>query len=164
MGPTSILSEEHQNILKFINALIKESNLIKSSNKINKQFFERAIDFIKNYADKFHHAKEEDILFKELTNNPGMHCNPVQQMIYEHNLGREFVKGLEAALKQNNKLKIVENALNYSDLLQQHIFKEDNILYPMANQVLPKKTQKSVLEKFKKIQPSKHHLAFIKTI
>lgn len=61
--PTQILSAEHQNILKVVKAIVKECDVFESENNLDKAFFTKAIGFIKNYADKFHHAKEEDILF-----------------------------------------------------------------------------------------------------
>ena len=143
-NPTKILSGEHKNIMKVIDALAKECSAIESGKKIDTAFFEKAIGFIRNYADKFHHAKEENILFKELSL---LHCNPVQQMLYEHDLGRGFVKGMEQAL-HGNKAKLIENTMGYCQLLREHIFKEDNILYPMADESLAQKTKKSILERF----------------
>ena len=154
MKPTKILSEEHKNIIKIIGALNKECDSLESGKPLDKEFFNKAVDFIKNYADKFHHAKEEDILFKEF-NKSQSHCNPTEQMLYEHDLGRNFVKGMEQASKENNKEKLMENARGYSQLLQEHIYKEDNILYPMADEALNEKTQKSMLEKFKKLEKNK---------
>ena len=149
MNPTQILSEEHQNILKVIGALEKECNAIEKGKSIDKAFFNTAIDFIRNYADKFHHAKEEDILFKELCRDTvQMHCNPTQQMLHEHDLGRGFVKELEGAVKKGDKTKVMENARGYAGLLREHIDKEDNILYPMADQALNEETQKAMLKKF----------------
>ena len=90
MKPTKILSEEHKNIIKIIEALNKECDSLESGKPLDKEFFIKAVDFIKNYADKFHHAKEEDILFKEF-NKSQSHCNPTEQMLYEHDLGRNFI-------------------------------------------------------------------------
>ena len=149
--PTKILSDEHKNILKFIDILDKKCDDAEECKGIDKEFFKKAIEFIRNYADKFHHAKEEDILFKELCSDEvELHCNPVEQMLHEHELGRGFVKGMEAALNKDDKEKIIENARGYIQLLQEHIFKEDNILYPMADSALSEKVQKLILEKFEK--------------
>ena len=81
-NPTKILSDEHRHILKVISALAKECDAIESGKDLDKDFFEKAVDFIRNYADKFHHSKEEDIFFVELNkDNVQMHCNPVEQMM-----------------------------------------------------------------------------------
>ncbi|HJN57235.1 MAG: hemerythrin domain-containing protein [Candidatus Woesearchaeota archaeon] len=151
--PTAMLSEEHQSILKVINALIKECDALEQKKELDKDFFEKAIDFIRNFADKFHHAKEEDILFIELCKDEvQMHCNPIPQMLHEHDLGRNFVKGMEQGLNENNKAKVIENARGYIQLLQEHIDKEDNILYPMADEALNPEIQKTILEKFKQAE------------
>lgn len=151
--PTDILSEEHQNILKVIKVITEECANLKSGKILDENFFKEVIDFIRNYADKFHHAKEEDILFAEL-NKASAHlvCNPVQQMLYEHNLGRDFVRGLEEGIKTKNQPKIIENGQGYAQLLSDHIFKEDNILYPLSNQALDKQTQDLMLIEFQKAE------------
>lgn len=154
--PTDILSEEHQHILKIIEALNKKCQTLSNSQEIDKAFFTQVIDFIRNYADRFHHAKEEDILFKELCKDSvQMHCDPTQQMLYEHELGRNFVKDLERAVEENNTAKVIENAQAYCQLLKEHIDKEDNILYPMADQALNQQIQESILEKFKQAEEQK---------
>ena len=149
---TTILSDEHKNILKVIDSVLKKCDEIEIGKEIDKEFFVRAIDFIKNYADKFHHNKEEDILFLEL-NKEGVldHCNPIGQMLHEHDLGRGFVKGLSEAVEKGENVETVKNARGYCELLQEHIFKEDNILYPMADTALSKETQKSIAEKFAQV-------------
>lgn len=76
---TKILNEEHQNILKVIEALSNECDSLEAGKEINSSFFKRAIKFIRNYADKVHHAKEEDILFIKLCDDGvEMHCNPTE--------------------------------------------------------------------------------------
>ena len=158
---TEILSNEHQNILKVISSLTKEADCLANGQPIDKGFFSQVVDFIRNYADKFHHAKEEDILFVELCKDTvEMHCNPVEQMLYEHDQGRNFVKGIEEGMETEDKDKIIENTRGYAYLLQDHIFKEDNILYSMADQVLDQKTQESMLVKFKEAEDIKFNQAF----
>ncbi len=144
---TDLMIEDHKQILKVADALSRECQAINSGKAINKKFFENAIDFVRNYADKFHHAKEEEILFKEFTKNEEcMHCNPVPQMLHEHDLGREYIKNLEQQVQKNNIQGVISNALGYAELIRDHIFKEDNILYPMTNEALDGKTQKIMME------------------
>ena len=147
---TQILSDEHQNILKVIDAVLNECNELEKGKALDVSFFNKVIDFIKNYADKFHHAKEEDILFKAmLEQEENLHCNPIPVMLHEHESGREFVKAMEIGLQTNNKSHLIKNARAYCYLLQEHIYKEDNILYPMAEQALNDEQKQKVLEKYK---------------
>ncbi|MBU1131309.1 hemerythrin domain-containing protein [Patescibacteria group bacterium] len=165
-----ILTHEHENILKIIDSLLKECDSLEKDGKINKDFFDEVIDFIKGYADKFHHAKEEDILFIELCKDEvQMHCNPTQQMLHEHDLGRNFVNGLEMGVNENNKEKVIENSRGYAHLLKDHIFKEDNILYPMADKSLSVSTKNDMLEKFEQVEQKlskqkNKYLLFIKEL
>ena len=144
---TSMLSEEHQLILKAIDVILKECKQLDEGQELEKSFFENAIDFIKNYADKFHHAKEEDILFEKLNSDTvQMHCNPIPQMLYEHDTGRDFVKGMERGLEETDKKTVIENARGYSYLLKDHIMKEDNILYPIAEEALNDEQKDAILK------------------
>ncbi|MBI2662725.1 hemerythrin domain-containing protein [Candidatus Woesearchaeota archaeon] len=154
---SKILSSEHENILKVVGALELEAGHLKNK-IIDTEFFEKVIDFIRNYADKFHHAKEEDILFKEFNKcaeEGCVHCNPVEQMLVEHDEGRRYVKMMESGLNEKNKDTLIEGAIGYSNLIREHIFKEDNILYPMADEALSKNVEKAMLEKFKEINNTK---------
>ena len=76
-------------------------------------------------------------------------------MLYEHNQGRNFVKGMEQAIKNDDDEKLIENARGYCQLLQEHIFKEDNVLYPMVDEVLNDDIKKEILEKFKQTEREK---------
>ena len=166
-----ILSEEHQNILKVVDALEDRCRKLSEKN-IDERFLLDVVDFIRNYADKFHHAKEEDILFKEFCKSAEkgeVHCNPVDQMLYEHDIGREFVKKIEEGVKENNSKKIIEGANGYSSLIREHIFKEDNILYPMADGAFNDKIKQKMLKQFKEVEKKKRkdkekYLNFVKSI
>ena len=160
-----LLVNEHKKILAAAEKIAEECEKIKKGKNVDDEFFRKVIEFVRNYADKFHHAKEEDILFKELCSNEGkLHCNPVEQMLYEHNIGRDFIKGLEEGMKKRNRKMVVDNAIGYVHLIREHIFKEDNILYPMAEQVLSKQLQAEMLKKFEKIEKSNPQLERYKNI
>jgi len=172
MSKTSeILSEEHKNILKVVEALNKETEKLKLEEEINKAFFAEVIEFIKNYADKFHHAKEEEILFKEFNKaceEGRLHCNPIEQMMHEHEIGRKFVKEMIEGLEKEDKSKLKNGANGYTNLLKEHIFKEDNILYPMANEALNKQ-EEDMLKKFwqvekEKINDKEKAIKFVKSL
>ena len=144
---TQVLSDEHQTILKVIDVVLEKCDQMEKSGEYDAGFFEKVIQFIKSYADGFHHAKEEDILFKAMLENMDhMHCNPIPVMLHEHDAGREYVKGMEEAMQSGNSKGLIENARGYCYLLQSHIEKEDNILYPMAEQALDD-LQKEKVEK-----------------
>ncbi len=150
---TQILSDEHQTILKVIDAALKECSEIEKGKALKVVFFQKAIDFIKNYADKFHHAKEEDILFTAMLENmENLHCNPIPVMLHEHDEGREFVKGMEQGIVENDTEKLIKNTRGYCELLQNHIYKEDNVLYPMAEEALSDEQKEIVNQKYQEVE------------
>jgi len=164
---TKDLTGEHKAILKAIDALLRECEFLSGGGGLDKEFFTQAIDFIRNYADRFHHAKEEDILFKELdTPREQMHCDPRGQMLHEHGLGRKYVKGMEDGVAAGDKAAVVENARGYGELLRQHIHKEDNILYPMAEEALGTEKCAAMTERFRQVdekfsESTKRYLSWV---
>ena len=143
--------EEHRQILKYVDLMERYAEF--GLKNLNGPFlFEKAdcfIQFIHEFADDFHHAKEEDILFRYL-DVPGVltHCNPVPQMLFEHNKAREFVRNMENALQTKDINMLVLNAEQYAKLLKEHIYKEDNILYPMAEDGLSYGSKLSLLKEY----------------
>jgi hemerythrin-like domain-containing protein len=148
---TENLMKEHQLILKYIELMERYAGLgLKDlSTSI---LFEKAdyfIQFIHEFADHFHHAKEEDILFRYLE-VPGVltHCNPIPQMLLEHNKAREFVRNMENAIQTTALNELVVNMGQYASFLKEHIYKEDNILYPMAERGLSDEAKSSLLQDY----------------
>jgi hemerythrin-like domain-containing protein len=141
---TNALVTEHRLILRMIALLERNAPRTADGTYTNWHFYLDGVDFIRNYADRFHHAKEEDVLFEALVKNgmPREH-SPVAAMLMEHDQGRAFVKAMEtAALEelsgQTGRERIIaDNALAYAALLREHIAKEDEILYPLAERVIP---------------------------
>jgi hemerythrin-like domain-containing protein len=66
-------------------------------------------------------------------------------------MGRGFLRGLEAGVEAGDKTETLENALGYGGLLQQHIYKEDNILYPMAEEALSEEHSREIAARFAKV-------------
>lgn len=132
-----ILMNEHQKILKVMSNL----EIYLGKENCDPDLIEAHLDFFSNYADTFHHAKEEGILFKwMIKNNPGLEFGPVAVMLHEHDLGRDLIKqahDLIFKLKQSFEKTYFEELRErlgmFINLLRQHISKEDNVLYVMAN-------------------------------
>ncbi len=91
-----------------------------------------ALMFIRTYADKYHHAKEEDILFKHFDEN----LDVIKAMLQDHVTGRGHVKDAASALAGKNGAAVAAHLLAYHGLLTEHIKKEDEILYPWIDRSL----------------------------
>lgn len=150
---TRALVREHRLILRMIALLERNAQLTAAGGYGNYRFYLDGVGFIRNYADRFHHAKEEDILFEALVANgmPREH-SPVAAMLMEHDQGRAFVSAMEAAAraaasgKPDQDRIIAENALGYAALLREHIAKEDDILYPLAERVIPAEKRDAIVD------------------
>jgi hemerythrin-like domain-containing protein len=149
---TRVMVEEHQLILRMIALVERNTALLEQGRFHDWQFFLDAVDFIRNYADRFHHAKEEDVLFVALVNN-GMpeKQSPIEAMHLEHEQGRAHVRALAEAAGRalageagQNDL-IAAHAKGYAQLLRGHIDKEDTILYPLAERILPEAVRSGML-------------------
>lgn len=159
MRPTEQLTEEHTTIKSMLQILEKVCQKLDSGIEVNPQHLAQIIEFIKVFADKCHHGKEEDLLFPELE-QAGMPRNggPIGTMLVEHNIGREYVKGMSEAITQyqagdrSASPRFVDNARSYIALLTQHIDKEDHGLFPAADMRLSKEKQEQLLEGFEKVE------------
>ncbi|TYO98878.1 hemerythrin-like domain-containing protein [Geothermobacter ehrlichii] len=152
---TTVMVEEHKLILRMIDLVEKNTRLLEQGRFDDWRFYLDAVDFIRNYADRFHHAKEEATLFTALVANGMPEQNsPVAAMLMEHDQGRAFVRGMEAAAQKaldgatDQVAVLAENAYGYVELLRRHIEKEDTILYPLAERVLPAEVRPAMLEAY----------------
>lgn len=130
--PLKKLVDEHTLIKSFLGLIPGICSYIESRPDIDRQLVLDCVDFIRSYADRYHHAKEEDILFsygfeyKEI----------IDVMLVDHTTGRGYVKSIIEGLERQSKEMITDNFLAYRDLLTQHIKKEDEILYPWIDRSL----------------------------
>jgi hemerythrin-like domain-containing protein len=152
---TMVMVVEHRLILRMITLVEKNSELVDEGKFSDWQFFLDAVDFIRGYADRFHHAKEEDTLFTALIANGMPEKNsPIEAMHIAHDQGRAFVRGMEEAAtkalsgESGQEPAIVENARGYATLLREHIHTEDNILYPLAERTLPADVRPAMIEAY----------------
>jgi hemerythrin-like domain-containing protein len=144
--------DEHQLILRMIALVECNTALLEAGKFRNWQFYLDAVDFIRNYADRFHHGKEEDVLFTALIRNgmPEKH-SPIEAMHMEHDQGRAHVRAMEEAAQRaldgetGQSVIIIEHARDYAALLRGHIEKENDILYPLAERVLPEDVRDDML-------------------
>jgi hemerythrin-like domain-containing protein len=143
MDAIETLMNEHRVIERVCVALVGFAHEARRKGSTDKEELGRFVTFIREFADAYHHGKEEDILFRTMTENgfPSQ-GGPVAVMLHEHGIGR----GLTAALREKAEQAgpwtagdlqaVADAAQGYSDLLHAHIHKEDAILYPMAEQHL----------------------------
>ncbi len=159
MIATDILMAEHRVIERVIGALETASNGLEAGQVIRPGFFLDAAEFVKGFADGCHHRKEEGVLFPSM-NAQGVPVEggPIGMMLFEHEQGRQYIRGLREAAQRLEageaaaQQEVVQNARGYAALLRQHIQKEDQILFPMANRWIPVPQQAEVAEGFEHVE------------
>jgi hemerythrin-like domain-containing protein len=149
---TALLSDEHR-VIERVLAAVERLTQRPAGESIEP--WKKALDFIRHFADQCHHCKEEKVLFPALEAhgipNQG---GPIGMMLLEHEEGRSYVRAMFDALSKIEKgdpsaqAALFENAKQYLRLLREHIQKEDDILFRMADEVIPADEQRQLLENF----------------
>ena len=127
------------------------------------------IEFLQGYADKFHHGKEEDLLFPNMVKRGiPSEGGPIGVMLQEHDLGRSIVRSMKKFTSDyteevTNYTQFITDGKAFIDLLRKHIYKEDNILYNMADQALTDSDQIELLGQYKTVDNSRE-MEYIKMV
>ncbi|MFO0761946.1 MAG: hemerythrin domain-containing protein [Byssovorax sp.] len=141
MKSTDILVEEHNVILKALAVLGALADRASRGEPVDRAPVERLVTFFREFADRFHHAKEENELFPFMV-SCGMPRNagPIAVMLHEHEQGRALVgKIADAASKldsSDGRGQFADAAHGFEDLLTHHIMKENEILFPMGARLM----------------------------
>jgi hemerythrin-like domain-containing protein len=148
---TQNLEDDHVYILKLTDVMEQ----IARSKEPSADHISEAVDIVRNFADGIHHAKEENILFPKMAEkgfSPDQ--GPVAVMLHEHVDGRNFIRAVSDSLQLyiNGDTSVLpeisQNILGYVFLLRNHISKENNILFKMADKVLSGSEQEKLLNDF----------------
>jgi hemerythrin-like domain-containing protein len=149
------LINEHEGILFGLKILEKMISLLQSNKKAEIADFGEMINFLKLFADKCHHGKEEGFLFPamEKAGIPN-HNGPIEQMLTEHAEGRKYISQMSESISGNsvNEKDLIQAAANYINLLRSHIDKENNILLPMGDKMIPEDVQAQLLTSFEEFE------------
>jgi len=133
MKPVALLMIEHRLIERMIAIIKEEEGRINSRNRADVIFLDTAVDFIRTYADRTHHGKEEDLLFRDLALKKisDEHKKTMQELVNEHLYARSVVAKLVAAKEKyaggdGSVLKeIIDRLKELGEFYPRHIEKED---------------------------------------
>jgi len=162
MQPIGPLMIEHRLIERLIALMGQELTRIKDNVAVDPEFafpdpvfIDIAVDFIRTYADRCHHGKEEDILFAELAKKDlsPVHRQAMAELIEDHVWARQTTASLVEA--KNDYLREKAGALD--DLLlhleemvlfyPKHIEKEDKHFFIPCMQYFSEAEQAQLLER-----------------
>ncbi len=166
---TASLRRDHDLIEKVIKAMESTIQLLNDGKQIPESILLPVIDFSKNFTDVCHHSKEENSLFPALE-QAGMPRNmgPIAMMLMDHERSREIGKEMESSAKDyissGNSTKLVSDMQQYVEHITEHLWKENNKLFMMAEarlQYVSKKVDNELNEieesKLKEIGKTREH-------
>jgi hemerythrin-like domain-containing protein len=138
--PCAVLKAEHQVILRVLDVL--ETLIDRPGEPLEREPLEQCVGFFRLFADACHHAKEEDLLFpvleeRGIANDGG----PIGVMLHEHRVARSLVARMADSLDGSSDSEFREAARDYLELLRQHIFKEDHVLFEAGDSVMSEDDQ-----------------------
>lgn len=156
MKPIGPLMREHRIIERMVKILEKELKNIKRTGEIHTNVILSGVDFFRTYADRTHHGKEEDILFRDLTkkNLSSDHKNIMNKLIDDHILARKTVGSLLKAhtgfIQGNNDSikEIISSMEKLVALYPEHIAVEDTEFFYPCMEYFSNEEQQNMLQEF----------------
>jgi hemerythrin-like domain-containing protein len=158
MKATQQLRDEHEGVKVMLDVLGQVCGRLADTQELNRDHFEKMIEFLRVFVDKCHHGKEEELLFPALEGAGVPKNGPIRVMLEEHEQGRKLVRAMAEAFAgfsggdPSASRAIVQSGQDYIALLRAHIEKENNVLFAMADRLLPAGAQDELYEGFEKIE------------
>ena len=146
--PTDVLRDEHRVILRALDVLEAAAARLASGRPLPEGWWSEIIWWLRSFADKNHHAKEETSLFPAMV-KAGVPSTggPIDVMLEEHRRGRALVRAMEAGEPTAQAA-----AREYVILLREHIEKENGVLFPLADAVLDEAAQRALQREFETVE------------
>jgi hemerythrin-like domain-containing protein len=156
---TEILEDEHRIIHKVVGVMAVLAEEIEAGRDVETAILQDIVEFMRTFADKCHHGKEEARLFPALEKAgvPQRGC-PIGALIRDHQVGRTLVAGLAEATEAygvdgpSARASLKERLRELTGLYPNHIWREDYLLFPMTNKVLGPDAQMELLEQFDQVE------------
>ncbi|MBI2606096.1 MAG: hemerythrin domain-containing protein [Deltaproteobacteria bacterium] len=159
MDPIETLMNEHRFIERVLGAFEFYAEQLASGQEVDLGDYKLFVRFIREFADRCHHGKEEKILFSAMQQYGfSSEAGPLAVMLAEHTEGRRLVGLLseqserQGSWSSSDKTMIRDTLNEFSSLLLEHIDKEDNVLYPMAQSRVPADVFEEMAVRFAKFE------------
>ena len=157
MEAVRILMYEHYVIKEFLDQLALAAEKMAGGEGPDRAFFDTALSFCRDYADKAHHYKEEHVMFGLLASkHEGRIDAQIESHRNQHEQLRSVVSGMSGLLNRYAagdavaKDDLRENLEEYVRSLRKHIASEDEIFFPMVEVFLTPEEGEALLEEFEK--------------
>jgi hemerythrin-like domain-containing protein len=158
-SPTQMLENEHLVIAKVVGAAPLLADRLEAGQAVDDGTLQGLVEFMRTFADKCHHGKEEELLFPLLVRKgvPLQGC-PLGVLTMEHSKGRTLVTALAGAADAYQKgdpggqPAVIQALRGIAALYPNHIWKEDYLLFTLANKVLSLEEQQSLYQQFEQVE------------
>lgn len=150
---TAALVREHEAIRRALAVLETIATRLAAGEDVEQESVEQLLRFLKGFADGLHHLKEEEVLFPALE-AAGMPraTGPLAVMLFEHGEGRKLMalmhETAEHFPRAEERIRFVGAARRYAALMNDHIAKENGVLFRMAGSVLGTAEDARITEAF----------------
>ena len=159
---TKILRKEHDAILRMLDVTEEVARQLDACRPVAPERLFELLEFFRLFADRCHHGKEEDLLFPLLERKGLPRAGgPVGVMLYEHEEGRALIREMFEAAEAfrggaaEARGRWAAAARQYILLLRDHISKENNVLFVIAENLLTPAEQGDLAAAFEKVDEEK---------
>ncbi len=158
MYATQQLRDEHEGIKVVLDVLEHLGREMALGHPVETDALAQIVDFLRTFADRCHHGKEEALLFPALE-AVGLPRDggPIGVMLADHTEGRMHIRAMVDALARlqagdDAGAAFADHALAYVRLLRAHIEKENQVLFVMAERLLPAKVHATLTAEFDRVE------------
>jgi len=151
-NPIQTMLDEHEVISEAIKQVDKLENTWESDPEGYTAKIKWLIQFFREYADDYHHRKEEDILFPAIKNNPDFVLGEmIDEFTQHHDNFREYGRDILQNLEEENFPTSFKYLKQYCDDLRDHIAAENDELFVLAENLLSEEELEKIFFQFKDI-------------
>lgn len=143
-----IMMDEHDLILRLVEVIPTLVLRIDPTTEDDQRRVSGIVRFIRQFADRLHHEKEEDTVFCLFDQD----IEIFQVMRRDHEVARETAGALDEAAEKRDRGSVVTNLLRYAELLEEHIEKENEILYPWIDRQLTDRQVGELYSEFRRLE------------
>jgi hemerythrin-like domain-containing protein len=157
MRAIEILVNEHNLIRQALETLSLAKEELEEGVRPPVELFEKAVELSRTFTGKFHHFKEEYVMFARLAQRKnGALDGQIESLRHQHERSRDFMAQVANCLDGYAKGQeiptsdLLENLAAYISLLRHHLHREDQVFYPMTEKELSEEEKKALAEEFEK--------------
>jgi hemerythrin-like domain-containing protein len=155
---TDVLRHEHDVVLLVVDAMEREAERLRGGGEPDPDRVAKMVEFTREFTDGCHHSKEEKVLFPTLQTQTPAAGGPVSVMLREHDQGRAYIRAINEALPKaaagdaQATQAVADGLAGYAALLRTHIAKENQVLFPLAEQSLSVQDKARLAREFDRVE------------